>query len=78
MLRGVLMTVDLRDQKTIDAIRAYVRIALGAGFGAIMLYLMLSGRVDPVAVLKALTSILAIGRVADGGLLMLSNRAKQE
>jgi hypothetical protein len=68
------MGVDWRDTKTVEAIRGYVRIAFGVAFAIILLYMLLVGRIDPIAVLKALTGILAIGRVTDGLLLMLVNK----
>jgi len=69
------MGINWKDQQVVDAIRAYVRMAVGLAFVAVLLYMMATGHIDPIAVLKAITSLLAIARLADGALLLLSNRA---
>lgn len=69
------MGVNWNDPKSVDAIRAYVRMAVGLAFVAVLLYMMATGHIDPVAVLKAITSLLAVGRLADGALLLLSKNA---
>lgn len=72
------MGFNWNDEKSVNALRAYVRMAVGLAFVAVLLYMMATGRIDPIAVLKAITSLLAVGRLADGALLLLSDRAKND
>lgn len=66
--------IDWRDTKTVEAIRGYVRIGFGVAFALVLLYMMATGGIDPMAVLKAITGILTLGRLSDGVLLLIANK----
>ena len=70
------MSIDWRDPKTIAAVETYVRLAVGAAFIAVVLYMFVAERIDFTAVLKAFGSILMIDRIGIGAIGIL--RARQD
>jgi hypothetical protein len=70
------MTGNWRDPSTISALEGYLRLAVGTAFAVILLAMLASGKIDPSGFIKAILSVLALDRGANGILAIL--RAKQQ
>lgn len=63
--------IDWRDPKVIDAVEAWLRLIVGAAFASILLVMLASGRIDPSGFIKAILSVLALDRGANGLLAVM-------
>lgn len=70
------MGFNWKDAATISAAEGWLRLAVGAAFAVILLVMLASGRIDPSGFIKALLSVLALDRGANGILALM--RAKNQ
>lgn len=65
---------DLHDPKVVNAIEAYVRLAVGAGLAIVLIYAFIANRIDEGALLRAIIALVTLDRGAIGAINFLRAR----
>lgn len=63
-----------RDEKSINAVEAYLRLALGAAFAILLYYLVFADRIDIDFALKILSGMGATFHIGKGLAQLIGNR----